>query len=180
MRMERAPQLAVATENWGSLRSWRLQRRTEGLSGVDSCNGELRESPELAVATENWGSFRSWQLQRRTEGVFGVGSCNGELRESKELAVAAENWGSLRSWQLQKNGNKRIRLHRVDFMCDLKWQWDFYESVARIRLLKTEDTSGCNSEIVKCGNSDSAVIFCSSEWVYKVSINPIIQSKTRL
>jgi hypothetical protein len=28
-------------------------------------------------------------------------------------------------------------------MCDLKLQWDCYESVARIRLVKTEDPSAC-------------------------------------
>jgi hypothetical protein len=37
----------------------------------------------------------------------------------------------------------------------------------------------CNGELESVDQL-SAVIACSSEWSYKVSINPIIQSKTRL
>jgi hypothetical protein len=52
-------------------------------------------------------------LQRiRIEGVSGVGS-----------------------WQ--NNGKKGIRLCKEDFMCDLKLQWDCYESVAGKRLVES-------------------------------------------
>jgi hypothetical protein len=94
------------------------------------------------------------------------------------------NWieSSLRNWQLQNNGKKGIGLRKEDFMCDLKLQWDFYKYVAWLRLVKTENPSACVA--VNCevrGNSDSAVTACSLEfWMYKVSINPINQSKTRL
>jgi hypothetical protein len=56
------------------------------------------------------------------------------------------NWieSSLRDWQLQNNGTKGIRLWKEDFMCNLKWQWDFfYKSVDRILLVKTEKLSAC-------------------------------------
>jgi hypothetical protein len=49
------------------------------------------------------------------------------------------------------NDKKRIRLWK-DFMCDLKLQWDRYKSVARIRLVKTENPSACvtvNCEVWK-------------------------------
>jgi hypothetical protein len=74
-----------------SEKSWQLQQRIWGVSGVGSCSREFGESPELAVAAENLESLLSWQLQQRIEGVSGVGSCSRELRESPELAVAAQN-----------------------------------------------------------------------------------------
>jgi hypothetical protein len=49
--------------------------------------------------------------------------------------------GSPRS--LRKNVKKGIRRWQEDFMCDLKWQWDSHKSVARIRLVKTENSSAC-------------------------------------
>jgi hypothetical protein len=48
---------------------------------------------------------------------------------------------------IENNGKKGIRLCKEDFMCDLKLQWDCHESIARIQLVKTEDTSGCNSDL---------------------------------
>jgi hypothetical protein len=80
------------------------------------------------------------------------------------------NWIELsfRNWQLQNNGNKGIRMWKEDFMCDLKWQWDCYKSVARIRL---ENTENCKSVIA---------LYCLQSRVVwmGVSMNPIIQSKT--
>jgi hypothetical protein len=66
-------------------------------------------------------------------------------------------------------------------MCDLKQQWDYYKSVARIRLVKTEKPNACVTVNCKvCGNSGSAVLSVVPSCVYKVSMNTIITSKPRL
>jgi hypothetical protein len=76
-----------------------------------------------------------------------------ELREDKweEMAIAAENWGSQQSKAIENNGKKGIRLCKEDFMCDLKLQWDFYESVGRTRLVESVIDWGhlcvCNSDL---------------------------------
>jgi hypothetical protein len=71
-----------------------------------------------------------------------------------ELAVATENWESRQS-KVIENGMKRISLCKDDFMCDLKLQWDCYKSVARIRLVKTENPSVCAT--VNCEVYRSAI-----------------------
>jgi hypothetical protein len=67
---------------------------------------------------------------------------------------------------LQNNGNKGLRRCKEDFMSYLKWQWDCYKAVARIRLVKTENPGACVT--VK-----SAVLPVVPSYVNKVSINPI-------
>jgi hypothetical protein len=52
------------------------------------------------------------------------------------------------------------------------------KSVARIRLVTTEDTSVCVMVNVSMWISDSAVSLAVTSWLYKVPVNPIIQSKT--
>jgi hypothetical protein len=37
-----------------------------------------------------------------------------------------------RIWKLQNNGKKGIRRWKQVFMCDLKWQRDYYKSVASL------------------------------------------------
>jgi hypothetical protein len=44
---------------------------------------------------------------------------------------------------IDNNGKKGIRLCKDDSLCDLKLQWDSYESVARIRLVKSENINVC-------------------------------------
>jgi hypothetical protein len=61
-----------------------------------------------------------------------------ELRESPELVVGRI---IVKKWQ-ERNSAVQRRLHSV-----IQLQWDCYESVARTRLVETEDTSVGNSEL---------------------------------
>jgi hypothetical protein len=47
-----------------------------------------------------------------------------------------------RRW-LIRDGKKEIRVWQGDFMCDLKLEWNCNKSVAKIRLMKTEEPSAC-------------------------------------
>jgi hypothetical protein len=115
---------------------------------------------------------------------------SSETPACQDMSLGAEelNWIELRSWQLQRrigdgsgrwlrrNGKKWIRLCKEDSVCDLKLQWDCYKSVARIRLVKTENPIVCSSKLYSADISGSAVIACNSEWfVWGVnkSNNPI-------
>jgi hypothetical protein len=66
-----------------------------------------------------------------------------EFRESLEMAV-------------ENDIKKGIRLWEED-LCVLQWQWDYYKSVARIRLVKTENTSACVCVTVNCKVCRSAI-----------------------
>jgi hypothetical protein len=81
----------------------------------------------------------------------------------------------------RRNGKEGIRLCRKDFMCDLKWQWDCYISVAGIRLVKTENPSACVTVNCKvCRIAIALQLPVVPSCVNKVSINAISQSRTHL
>jgi hypothetical protein len=61
------------------------------------------------------------------------------LSRVPELAIAAENWGCRQSKVIENNGKKGIRLYEEEFICDLILQWNYYKSVARKRLVDSED-----------------------------------------
>jgi hypothetical protein len=89
----------------------------------------------------DWPSVAMWLwLWRLRESFSRIGSCSGDGRQ---------RW-------LRRNGKKGVILFKEDLVCDLKWHWDCYESVARIRLVKTENRSAW----VTVDSSDSAVITC--------------------
>jgi hypothetical protein len=66
----------------------------------------------------------------------GESSFETPARQDMSLGAEALNW-------VDNNGKKWIRLWKEDSMCDLKIQWDCDKTVARIRLVKTENRSAC-------------------------------------
>jgi hypothetical protein len=81
-------------------------------------------SSKGAVSCQKLREF-SWRRVHVSELLSRIGSSSGD--------------GS-RMW-LRRNNKKWIRLRKEDFIYDLKWQTG--KSVARIRLVKTENTSAC-------------------------------------
>jgi hypothetical protein len=83
-----------------------------------------------------------------------LGQPDIELRVSSELAV-----GRIieKKWQ-ESNYTVQRKLYGV-----LQIQLDCHKSVARIRLVKTEDINVCNGDLYSVYISDNAVIACSSE-----------------
>jgi hypothetical protein len=75
------------------------------------------------------------------------GPCRGIIKGQRR--------SSLRNWQLQNDGKKGLRLWQEDFLCNFELQWDCDESVARIRLKKTENRSACVT--VNCKVCKSAI-----------------------
>jgi hypothetical protein len=140
--------------------------RTEPLLGNDSVNTFPRE-PTLATigrlllrngsvnTTEKnrdnrrqclpWGSPRDYI----TRSSMGAVSCQ-KLRDFSWRRVLIQllsrngsSSGVVRLKWLRRNGKKVIRLWQEDFVSDLKLQGDDYKSVARIRLVKTENPTAC-------------------------------------
>jgi hypothetical protein len=101
-----------------------------------------------------WTSVQQNRTEQETEVKSRVSKCQPAVIWAWEQ----RNWidSSLRNWQLQNNGQKGIRRCKEDLMCDLKWQWDCYKSVARIRLLKIENPIACVT--VKCKVCRSEIV----------------------
>jgi hypothetical protein len=114
-----------------------------------------------------WSSTRrqfDWLTVSRNVTLINNSRSNSEgssfgtpVYRNMNLGAEELNWveSSFRNWQLQNNGKKGIRLCQGDVICDLKWQWDNYKSVARIRLVKTAKPSAC--VMVNCKVCKSAI-----------------------
>jgi hypothetical protein len=50
----------------------------------------------------------------------------------------------------EEMARKELECDQEDFMCELTWEWDCDKSVARIRLVKTENTSAWVTVNWKC------------------------------
>jgi hypothetical protein len=84
--------------------------------------------------------FPAWSLQSGYKGVFRRSS--GEYSPVRDVSLLpGDELGIELSWQLQNKDEKGTRLWEESFMCDAKW--DCYKLVARIRLVKTENSSAC-------------------------------------
>jgi hypothetical protein len=110
-----------------------------------------RISKHASITIEAVFSVRSVQSGYK-EVLGSIESSRVEWRvEFREASLPGHEF----SWQLQNNGKKWIGLRKEDFMCDLKWHWDCYKSVAWIRLVKAENPSACAA--VNCEVCRSAV-----------------------
>jgi hypothetical protein len=89
--------------------------------------------------------FSPWPVPRGYKGTKNVVWESG--CRVLEMAVEGE-WKEI--------ARNKFRLCKEDFMYDLKLQWDGYEFVARIRLVKTENPSACVK--VNCNVCRSAIV----------------------
>jgi hypothetical protein len=138
-----------------------------------------KHTPAAENARDNKTSIARQLISKHssltTEAVFSASSVQSGYKEvqnsSREVKSQvsrrrpARIWAwnfivsSLRNWQLHNNGKTGVKLWEEDFMCDLKWQWDCYKSVARIRQVKTENPSACVT--VSCKVCRSAIaLYC--------------------
>jgi hypothetical protein len=98
-----------------------------------------------------------------------------ETPTCQDMSLGAEelNWGTEASELRVCGDGSRMIEKGLDCekkpSCVLQLQWNGYKSTARVRLVKTENTSVCI--MVNCKMCSSATALISS-WVYKMSINP--------
>jgi hypothetical protein len=138
------------------------------------CYAATRETHSRGndCASNNWVTTVAMQQRCKhafptREAVFSVWSVQSSFKEefsweessrvsrrqpARLWAWGQRNWteSSLRNWQVQNIDKKGVRLCQEDFMCKLKLQWDCYKSVARLRLVKTENLSAWATVNWKC------------------------------
>jgi hypothetical protein len=100
---------------------------------------EYARNTKTSITRQQISKQAFWKIERL---CFLCVPCRGVIMgQRRSFEGVVENW--VEFWRLQpkviENGKKGIRLCKEDFMCDLKLQWDCDESVARIRLVKTEN-----------------------------------------
>jgi hypothetical protein len=100
--------------------------------------------------------------------------------EFRDASLPAYEFG-IREIELAVADKKGLGLWKEDFICDLKLQGDCYNSVAWIRLVKSEKPNACVTLNCKVRRSEIALWLPGvPSCVNKLSINPIIQAKPRL
>jgi hypothetical protein len=142
-------------------------------SGFHKMLGSSRVAAQLAASQEGLSSMSEWVSEfcawsapgiykEKFQGIYKEkfqGIYKEKFQGSSELSRkgSSSEDGSLR-W-MSRNGKKGITLWPEDFMCDLKLQWDCNKSVARVRLVKTENPSACVT--VNCKVCRSAIaLYC--------------------
>jgi hypothetical protein len=112
------------------------------------------------------GLFAAWSVQSgyKEEQLSRVES-SFETPVDHDMSLGAEELSWAESWELAivEYWQERIRRHKEDFMCNLKWQWECYESVAKIWLVKTDDPRACITVNCKVWEQRQHCIACSSE-----------------
>jgi hypothetical protein len=125
--------------------------RIDPLLGNDSANTFPREPRSATIGRLLLGNRSvntSKTIRDNRRFCFPWGAPRGYItKSSKWSLVVVRSWESSVEeefiWVSCRQDDSRRWLWKEDFMCDLKWQWDCYKSVARIRLVKTEKPSAC-------------------------------------
>jgi hypothetical protein len=137
--------IPIAKQRFGKHIPAKITHATEGRLLLD--NGAAN-TPSQEQRKRRFLSVRLEVIQGRSHADrIGIGSSSGD--------------GS-RRW-LRRNGKEGTRLCQENVMCELKWEWACDKSVARIRLVKTENPSVRVSVNCKVCNQCWRCVACSSE-----------------